>query len=889
MNKNLLLTLTSLLLISSGIYGQNSWKKKIISLNSKDQKTSWQFLGTSPQDGNINIPDLSLKNWQNISVPGDVNVELMNLGILPDLHFDTLAREAYWVTEKDWWYTLLFDADFDTNKKTDLVLDFVDGNSEIWLNGTKLGIMENAFYPHRFDVKSILKAKNNRLFIRFKSINKLLGGERLDELLGWRDRRSFIRKPQYNFGWDWTLPVPGIGLAGNVYIENGNEFEIEELGIQTTISGQIDFNFEVTKPTKEAGYEIIVNVDGHETQLSDTIRRTDYKTYKSYTHFLIENPRLWWPNGYGEPNLYNYNVQLLVDGVITDTRKGKFGIRETETRERPFTPDAGVGYSFEVLINNEPIFCKGTNWIPMEIWPGAIDTDKYRFYLEKAKEANFNMIRVWGGGIYEKDLFYELCDEMGIMVWQDFMFASTGYPVNHLMVEIIKEAEYQVFRLRNHPSIVIWCGGNEDYLSWRHPKDAEYDAQADIVTEIEKDSFYVDRTHEDPILFSMILRGLTTRFGLNVPYVDSSPMSREDSGNRPNSGNSHVSCWKYALFWCDGKPSRWRNHFNNVCSFDSEFCIQGPSNVNTIKSFLKEVNYWPPNDAWIYHIQRGHANLPHYEQTMFIAGDIFGEINSLQEYVKYGQATHVEQTRTEYESARYDRPNNGGTMSWMFNDCWPTSNWSIIDYYYQPKPAYYAAKRACSPVLPIIFERDSIIRFSISNETAIQKHLLLTYGCKTISGDEFWQKEEDVQLEQNSIVEFFRENHSNKRLPLGSYLYIKAIVDGKQLDDVIYFPDGWKNIDWETPSVVLKIINQEKIDGVWQTDVQVSSDKFVRLCHLTWNKAPKLSKEMPLPNVWFNDNFFDLQAGNSKTVTITSSDKIKLDELSVGHWLTDWK
>ncbi len=153
--------------------------------------------------------------------------------------------------------------------------------------------------------------------------------------------------------------------------------------------------------------------------------------------------------------------------------------------------------------------------------------------------------------------------------------------------------------------------------------------------------------------------------------------------------------------------------------------MQGPANLNTMKSFLSKENHWPPNDAWIYHIQRGHGNRPHYKQTLFIAGDIFGEINTLEEYVKHGQATQLEQTRTEYESARYDRPNNGGTMSWMYNDCWPTANWSIIDYYHQPKPAYYAAKRACSPVLPIIFERDSMIRFAIANETSLQKNIEL--------------------------------------------------------------------------------------------------------------------------------------------------------------------
>ncbi len=539
MKKNTILLLMAVLLTSINGLGQKSWSKNKISLLSEDIKTSWQFIGIEPQQGEIKLPDLNSTEWRTISVPGDVNVELMKQNVIPDMHYDTLAREAYWITSKEWWFTIEFDASYDKSKNTDLVLDFVDGNSEIWLNGHKLGEMKNAFHPHRFNVKDIIKEKGNRMFVRFLSINELLGGPRISELLGWKERRAFLRKPQYNFGWDWTLPIPGIGLVGDVYVENGNEFELEEVGIQTFIDGRTDFNFEVSKPAKEKGYQIIIEVSGHGTSLTDTITRTNLKSYKSYTSLNIENPKLWWPNGYGDPNLYNYNVKLLVDGKLTDTKEGKFGIRETSTRELPFTEEAGTGYSYEILINNEPVFCKGTNWIPTEIWPGSINPDKYRFYLEKAKEANFNMIRVWGGGIYEDDLFYELCDEMGIMVWQDFMFASSGYPTTTLMDEIIEEAEYQVFRLRNHPSIVIWCGCNEDYLSWRHKNDAK-----PITEEEAKDPFHVNRVHQDPILYTMILQGLVDKYGLEVPYVESSPMSREDSGNRRNSGNSHISSWK---------------------------------------------------------------------------------------------------------------------------------------------------------------------------------------------------------------------------------------------------------------------------------------------------------------------------------------------------------
>ncbi len=173
------------------------------------------------------------------------------------------------------------------------------------------------------------------------------------------------------------------------------------------------------------------------------------------------------------PNLYNYTIELVVNGRVVDSMEGRFGVREVTMIENPFTAEAGPGYSFQIVVNDEPVFCKGSNWIPCEIWPATVKPEQYEFYLRKARDANFNMMRVWGGGIYEKDLFYDLCDEMGIMVWQDFMFASTGYPADTLRDEIIKEADYQIKRLRNHPSITLWCGMNEDVYSWSYPGNAD--------------------------------------------------------------------------------------------------------------------------------------------------------------------------------------------------------------------------------------------------------------------------------------------------------------------------------------------------------------------------------------------------------------------------------
>ena len=426
------------------------------------------------------------------------------------------------------------------------------------------------------------------------------------------------------------------------------------------------------------------------------------------------------------------------------------------------------------------------------------------------------------------------------------------------------------------------------------------DSQAEIYhskdrqeNETKKDKWFVNRDVDDPIIYTMILRGLVTRYGLGVPYVESSPYAPyDDVANWPNSGNSHISCWKTALFGTNGHPENWRIHFEKVCSFDSEFCIQGPCNAKAIKTFMSPQNYWPPNDNWIYRIQRGHRNIPHIEQQLTIAGATFGNINSLQEYVKYGQATHLEQTRAEYEGARRDRPNNGGTMSWMFNDCWPTSNWSIIDYYRQDKPAYFAAKRACAALLPIIFERNGHIEFFFSNDTLCTQHTNLIYGQETLGGKTVWSKMVTLDVPENCTVKFDRLLKEDIKIPLGDFLFIDAIVSGKKIPRVIYFSDGWKRIPWpENPEIKFEIIDQKQTGQRWITNVRLTTDRFVRLCHLILKEKYE-SQALPYDPVLqatYSDNYFDLSSASEKVVEIRTEKKIDKNDLYIGNWWTQWE
>ncbi len=786
-----------------------------------------------------------------LSLPGDVNAALVRAGRMPNPHYAANGRDCYWVTSKDWWLRKTFS--WNQAGSYALVLDGVDGIADVFLNGRKLGVADNAFHPHRFDVSDLLQ-QENELLLRFRSIEKHIGEPRSTNLggEGWFDGRTLFRKPQYNFGWDWSLPLPSIGVLGGIRLEQTDLPEILNVAVRTFCSG-VDFDFEVNKITCDAGHEWRVEVSGHGETVATSI---DGMGYRSFCSLQLQNPQLWWPHGLGEPNLYDYAVELIVDGEVADRRTGRFGLRETTILEEPFTEDAGPGRSFWIVINGQRCFCKGGNWIPLELWPEEVTEEQYRFYLRKTVEANFNIQRVWGGGIYERDIFYALCDELGILVWQDFRFASNGYPVDHLRNSIVREANHQIRRLRNHPSIVIWCGCNEDVYSWSVPGDpSTVDAMADMDANTDR-----NRYRNDPALYTMLLRGLVGRHGLGVPYVESSPMSANDIGNDRRSGNCHLSSLKFTLGQLP-KEAHFREHFERgPVAFNSEFCIHGPPCESTMRRLLSDDHAWPPSDVWTYHIQTGHHGMPYHDQVLKVAEPHFGPIPDLSTYVKHGQALHMEMMRSEFESARCDRPNNGGTMMWMFNDCWPTANWSIIDYYRVPKPSYYAARRACADVLPTIFERGGRIGFFLSNDTNQTETREVEFGWMTLDGTVLQQHSLQSTVPPVSTATLLQVQRDE--LPPGLDVLLFIRITGRPT--ISYFPNGWLDVPWPEASFEIDLHGSE---------LRVTATSFLRMFHVICND----------PGIWVDDNFVDIIPGESRLFRL--SREVPESELAFGSWV----
>lgn len=838
--------------------------------------TGWKLAQAEPCGDQDSCRDMPADGWMEADVPGDVNVTLQKLGVVPDARYDCNAKELYFVTAKEWWYKTVFRAScaLASGEYRELLFEGLDGTCDVFLNGEFLFRADNAFRPWRCRVG--LREGENEIAVRFRSIDGLLGSVRFTGQTGWGNRRAFLRKPQFNFGWDWALPVPSLGIWKPVRLETLSG-RLESAGVQGYTDGRVDFFFEADSETAKRGYTVKAELSGHGFACGKCLER---RRPQGGLSMKINDPQLWYPNGYGEQPLYDWRITLLRGGKVLDERTGRVGLREVRAVEEPFLEEHGEGYSFRLEVNGIPVFCKGGNWIPTEIWPAAAKPEEYDFQIRRAREAHFNMLRVWGGGIYENDRFYDLCDENGILVWQDFMFAGAGYPVALLHDSIASEAEFQLKRLRSHACIALWCGINEDYLAWTDIPGSDTAEQADIVSDTDAARWEVDRTHDDPFIYTMLLRGLVSKYGFGVPYVESSPQSRDGMGNRPTSGNCHISCWKYALFETDRKYYNYRGHFEQVCSFDSEFCIQGPVSERYIRSFMAPENHWPPNEAWIYHIQRGHKNLPHYVQTMDIAGASFGEINSLQKYVKYGSTMHLEHMRSEFDAARHDWPDNGGTMMWMLNDCWPTSNWSIIDYAHTPKPAYYAAKRGCAPILPIVFERGGKVDFSVSNHTADTVSCEAEWGVMRLDGTVLSEEHGNAVVYAYDTCHFARIPRESIACPADGFLFLRVKAGGKALDTVTYFPDYWREVPFTPAELKITAGTSEKTADGYETAICVESKGYARMAHLT---------ALDDAGVWFSDNFFDIPDGESRRLTAQSARPLTEADIACGDWFSEWQ
>jgi beta-mannosidase len=833
-----------------------------------DNKWSIKESEFNANDENL-ISDLDLKKgWLSAEVPGDVHVDLYKAGKIKDPYYSDNSKECEWVTEKDWIYRKTFTVSKEFLKeKTNIVFDGIDTYATVWLNGKKIGECENMFREFNFDITDVVKEnEENELIVKVKSIKHMMENFPYQKYFAcFNTARIFVRKAQCHFGWDWAPELPATGIWQGVKIISQAAGNIENVSIKTLLDGKVSFFIKVDRmPTidelaqskEEIGHAKIEDELFIQVCNADDVfeKKIIVRGGKNFTTLEIPNPKLWWPNGYGEPSLYNYKVTLLRNSVELDSKSGKFGIRDIELKQEPLKEG---GFGFQFLINKTPIYCKGANWVPLDCFTGTIKDEKYKTMIRFAKEANFNMLRVWGGGIYEKDIFYDLCDEQGIMVWQDFMFACSDVPDDHAwFVEmVIPEIEYQVNRLKIHPSIVYWCGGNEKTGSYGLKKS------------------YGDK------LFHYIIRGICNNYDDTRPYGAASPFSFSDLGNDQDSGDTHCNCLE-SSFKRGMLP--FREEIEKIQAvFNSECAIQGPARFQSVDKFIPENKQWPLNDLWSFRYKDNPYNtlVEDYLDIQRLAADIFfGECNDVKDFLKKGMTAHSEILKAEIEHQRCRKWTNAGFMFWMYSDIWPTGTWAVVDYYGVPKSAYYAVGRAYNPLLVSIQQLNGDVKVFVSNDLLEKVEGKFEYGQAKVDGQLIWSKKvEHIVINANEALEVVSVGSMIQNVP-NSYIFARLQGD-KYKANTTFFHKLWKDIDWQEPVLSMKVI-----------DEKTESDNFVKVIVI---KAEKYARavNLNLPEniqAFFSDNFFDLEAGESKIVSIVSDKNYAMDDIRIDNWLTEW-
>jgi len=636
-----------------------------------DLTGSWQFMEYPTAARRMR--DIDEKNWLDCSVPSSIFTNLIDAKKID--RFDVLANpENYqYVSKKPWLYKKTFDCPEDMLgfDRCELVFDGLDTVSQIWLNGKLIAKTKNMFTQHRFEVKELLRAGENSLIVKFDS--SIEYSENLQRRYGTIiddpnsfSSRVYLRKAQCQFGWDWAPAMPGCGIFRPVRIIGIEKAKIANLHIRTIDCSRefadVRVSVELDKAVAE-DYRCKVKIfDDEQRQQScheiEFHRRDDYQS----AVFRIDAPSLWWPRGYGRQPIYSLKAELLYEEEVVDSRCEHFGIRTVKVNQQRDS----FGKSFQFEINGVPVYCKGANWVPASIFFGVAQEAEYLKLITAAANANMNMLRVWGGGCYEESVFYETCDRLGIMVWQDFMFACGYYPDRAWFCEEVeKEAQQIIKRLRNHPSLVLWCGNNE--IHWLHKEIWR------------RKKFY------GKAIYNKVLPKLIAELDPDRDYINSAPFGPEKNPNNHSEGTVHN--W---TVWSGLKPTdSYLTAKSQTPRFVDEFGFQSMPSQKTLETFVPAEELKLGSAALEKHDYQQNG----IERLNYYIAENFAVPRQIDDFVYLSQVTQARAAAKYVYHLRANSEINSGALFWQLNDACAAVSWSCLDYLGEPKALYYYSRR----------------------------------------------------------------------------------------------------------------------------------------------------------------------------------------------------
>ncbi|MHA1150101.1 MAG: beta-mannosidase [Promethearchaeota archaeon] len=701
-------------------------------------------------DGIWNLKNREKKINIHATVPGTVFETLIKEKLIEDPFYGTHEHKMGWVYGSDWEYERIFEIESKFNNRNVILrLNGIDTIANIYLNDEKIGSTKNMYRTYELNVNSALKKGQNRLKIIIKSPTEYANQQikkykvKLTNMNG-LPGAPYLRKPQYSFGWDWGPELPDIGIWKSVELIIRDSIIIDSVFIKQNFK----YNIEPLNSMKLENYchlrinSVIMEVSTELKILKDNIAlsryilRTEIKTPDNQilsqdeplkknnqsTSFEINNPKIWWTHDLGKQPLYQVIVSILINNEIIDQKILKIGLRDI----KHIRNSDHWGETFYFLLNGIPIFAKGANWIPIDQFiPRGKKLGLYEMNLKYAKEANMNFLRVWGGGIYEDDHFYSLCDEMGILIWQDFPFACALYPTyEEFFKNVKKEAIQNIKRIRHHPSLALWCGNNEIEQLFMG-----YIGLYRIFNP--KKILLFKKAYR--MMFERLLPELVQEYDPDHSYWPSSPSNGGGNrkrgllkSNNPNLGDSHF--WKV---WHLNAPFSAYRTFDS--RFMSEYGFESFPSIKTLATFcpLDQFDFYSPIMENHQKNRAGNKKIMKYMKRRFSIPDDF------EKQVILSQITHAE--AIEYGIEHWRRNRNDfhcmGSLYWQLNDCWPVASWASLDYYCRWKALHYIAKRAYQPFNASIKEEKETVEFWFTNDLRNKRKGSLKWKIMNYKGE----------------------------------------------------------------------------------------------------------------------------------------------------------
>ena len=634
------------------------------------------------------------------TVPGCVHTDLMAAGAIPDPLLDTNESLLQWIGLTDWEYTARFEwAPPPGTDHHDLVFTGLDTVATISLNGHPLGETANMHRTYRFAVESVLREGVNEIVVAFRSPVKYADAQSV--ALGYRPHVNHhpynaIRKMACSFGWDWGPDTATSGLWRSVWLESWSVARLGTVRPVVTVSpgeGRVEIVAEVVPEDAAAPLRLTATVSGHGTCVSESVTVPGGATQVGLP-LVVERPEVWWPRGYGGQPLYDVRLVLTADGSpdrVLDAWSGRIGFREVRLDQ---TPDE-VGTSFTLVVNGCPVWVKGANWIPDDPFPHRVTATRYAARLAQAESANVNLLRVWGGGTYESDAFYDRCDERGLLVWQDFAFACAAYAEEDpLYREVEAEARDNIARLARHPSLVVWNGSNESVQGMR-------------------DWHFATRSQGRTTglgYYETLLPELVRELGSGAVYVPTTPwtgtwpLDPAADQNDPDHGSVHA--------WDMWNARDYVHYRDTVPRFLSEFGWQGPPAWSTLVRAVRDDPLTPESPGMLVHQKAENGQnkltdglLPHLRMP-----------DAMTDWHWAMQLNQAHAAQTAIEHLRSNAPRNMGAIVWQLNDCWPVVSWAAVDGAGVPKPLLYAMRHAFADRLVTVQPRPAGLVAVLSND-----------------------------------------------------------------------------------------------------------------------------------------------------------------------------